>query len=142
MKRMPRINPRHSRVNPLRQQNCDCLAIQAGEKAVVLINNGFGQAAFGFLEFENLFFHRVFCDQTVRKNALRLTDAMGAVDGLGFDGRIPPWIEQEHVLGRRQIQSQSAGFQADQENRAGLIVLEPAYAGLTVSSFPVEVFIH
>src|SRR5213078_2252845 len=44
-KLMPRINPRHSRVNPLRQHNCDCLATQAGEKAVVLINNGFGQAA-------------------------------------------------------------------------------------------------
>jgi len=49
------------------------------------------------------------------KHVLRLPDAMGATDRLRFDRRIPPRIEQKDVLRGRQVQAQSARFQADQE---------------------------
>ena len=49
---------------------------------------------------------------------------MGAVDGLGFHGGIPPGIVEHHRVGRGQVQSDAAGFQAD-KNERHLARLEP-----------------
>jgi hypothetical protein len=43
----------------------------------------------------------------------RLADAVGAVDGLRFDGGIPPRIEQIDILGGVQVQAQAAGLQTN-----------------------------
>jgi hypothetical protein len=42
---------------------------------------------------------------------------MGAVDGLGFDGGIPPGIVEDDVAGGGQVQARAGGAQAEQENR-------------------------
>ena len=53
-----------------------------------------------------------------------LADAVGAVDGLGFDGGVPPGIEEVDVIGGGEIQSKSAGFERDEEERTLGIGLE------------------
>ena len=45
----------------------------------------------------------------------RLADPVRAIDRLRLHGRIPPRIEKEDILGRRQVQAQASGLEADQE---------------------------
>ena len=40
--------------------------------------------------------------------------------GLGLDGRVPPGVDMDHRVGRRQVQPHAAGLQADQHQRAFL----------------------
>ena len=49
-------------------------------------------------------------------NRLVPSDAMRAIDRLLLDGWIPPGIENDDGGGSRQIQSDPARLQADQEN--------------------------
>ena len=67
---------------------------------------------------------------------------MCPVDGLGFHRRIPPRIEQVHVLRRREIQPVSARLEADQEQRRSIGRLEPVHAGLTVTRASIEVLVR
>jgi hypothetical protein len=67
-----------------------------------------------------------------------LADAVGAVDGLGFSGRVPPRVEQEAVVGFDEVQSESADLEAYQENRCGPILEPLDYLG-TVAGSPIEV---
>ena len=59
------------------------------------------------------------------KHPPRLADAVRAVDRLRLDRRIPPGIEQEHVVRRGQVQPEPARLEADQEQPAGRVRLEP-----------------
>ena len=66
---------------------------------------------------------------------------MGAVDGLGLDGGVPPGVEQVDVVGGRQVEAEAAGLEADEEDgdlRVGLEVLDPLGA---VAGPAVEVFV-
>ena len=56
---------------------------------------------------------------------LGLADPVRAVDGLGLDGRVPPGVEQVDIFGGGQVQAQAAGLEADQEDRAVGVGLEP-----------------
>ena len=73
----------------------------------------------------DLLLDRVAGDQAVGEDVLRLADPVRAVDRLRLDGRVPPGVEQEDVLGRGQVQAEAAGLQADQEEPAVRVVLEP-----------------
>src|SRR5690349_5526537 len=44
------------------------------------------------LQLPNLFFHRSRRNQSISVDGLRLADAMRAIDGLRFHGRVPPRI--------------------------------------------------
>ena len=50
---------------------------------------GVGEALFVLLQFEYLFLDGVPCDELVGEDGLGLSDAVGAVDGLGFGGGVP-----------------------------------------------------
>jgi hypothetical protein len=65
---------------------------------------------------------------------------MGAVDGLAFHGWVPPRVEQIDVVGGGQVEAESAGFQADQEQLAVRVVLEALDPGLPIAGAAVEVF--
>src|SRR2546427_247821 len=67
---------------------------------------------------------------------------MGATDRLRFDCRIPPRIEQKDVLRRRQVQAQSARFQADQEQPAVRGRLKARDALVAILGPAVEVFVR
>ena len=64
---------------------------------------------------------------------------MGAVDRLALHRGIPPGVEQEDVVRRRQVQAEAAGLQADQEHLAVRVVLEPLHPRLPVPRAAVEV---
>ncbi len=70
------------------------------------------------LKLENFVFDAVFADDAVGDDFFGLADAVGAVDGLGFDGGIPPGVEEEDVVGGGEIESDPAGFEADKKDGA------------------------
>src|SRR5207244_4510920 len=74
-----------------------------------------------------------------RENVLGLPDAMRAVNRLRLDGRVPPGIEQEDVVGTGQVQADAARLKADQEELAGWIRLKLFHARLAIARFAVQV---
>ena len=115
---------------------------QAGHHPLVVgVEDGVGEVALLLLEFEDLLLDGVAADQAVGEDPLGLADPVRAVDGLGLDGGVPPGVEQVDVAGRRQVQAEAAGLQADQEDgdrRVGLEPLDPLGA---VAGPAVEVFV-
>jgi len=51
-----------------------------------------------FCSFDHFFLDRVARDEPIGKRVPCLSDTMGAIDGLCFNSRIPPWIQKEDVL--------------------------------------------
>ena len=82
------------------------------------------------LQLEDLLLDRVARDQPVGEHLPGLADAVRAVDGLGLDGRVPPRVEEEDVVGRGQVEAEPAGLEADQEERAVGVGLEALDARL------------
>ncbi|MNM56734.1 hypothetical protein D3C81_679110 [compost metagenome] len=80
------------------------------------------QFRFLLLQQLDFFFQRALGDQFIHEHGLVLADAPGAVRGLVFRRRIPPRIVVDHRVGRRQVQSHAARFQADQEDRYGTLL--------------------
>jgi hypothetical protein len=52
----------------------------------------------------------------VHLDVLRLADAEGAVHGLVLDRRVPPAVEEEHVVGGRQVQAGAARLERQDED--------------------------
>ena len=86
--------------------------------------DGIGKAAFFHLEFGDFFLDSATTDQAIGEDLFGLTDAVGTVDGLRLDGGVPPRVQQEDIVCRSQIQTEAAGFQANQKQWAIRIVLE------------------
>ena len=82
------------------------------------------------LQLEDLLLHRIARDETRREHPARLANSMRAVDRLRFDRRIPPRIQQEHVVCRRQVETEAARLEADEEDAALGIRLETPNAVL------------
>src|SRR2546423_15499184 len=99
-----------SEASLLRQQHLQVLRRELAQDAVFFRNDGVGEGAFVVLEEEDLFFDRVARDKAIREDAAGLTDAVGAIDGLRFGGGVPPWIEQEYILGGGEIETEASGF--------------------------------
>ena len=57
-------------------------------------------------------------DEPVDRDRAGLADAVGAIGGLVFDGRVPPGVEVDHVVGAGEVEAGAAGFQRDQEHVA------------------------
>lgn len=70
-----------------------------------------------------------------------LSDPMGTVDGLGFHRRVPPWIKDEDIIRRRQIQPMTTSLQANQKQLTRLIILKLLDDGLTVVCTAVKISI-
>ena len=95
------------------------------------------------MQLEDLFFDRVAGDEAVGDDRFLAADAVGAVDGLRFDGGVPPGVEQEDVVGVGEVQSEAAGFEADEEKRAGRSrILELLDERLAIRRLAVEVEIR
>ena len=55
---------------------------------------------------------------------LGLADPVGAVDGLGFDGGVPPGIEENHVAGGGEVEAGTTRFEGDEENSLAFMGLK------------------
>ena len=81
---------------------------------------------------------RVARDQAVGEHRALLTVAMGSVDRLCLTGRVPPWVEQKHVVGGGQVEAGASGFEADQKDSAIRVVLKVVDSLLAVSGRAIE----
>src|SRR6185436_1832895 len=97
-------------VTSSRQQQLQILPAQAGHHALVGLHDGVGQGSFPGLELQDLLFYGVAGDQAVGEDGPRLADAVGAVDGLGFDRGIPPGIEEVDVVGGGRLRPSPPAF--------------------------------
>ena len=88
------------------------------------LDDGVGEGGFVALEGEDFLLHGVGGDEPVGDDGLGLADAMRAVDGLSFDGRIPPRIAEDNVAGGGEVEAGAGGFEREEENRFGAIALE------------------
>src|SRR5262249_21233351 len=61
--------------------------------------------------------------------------------GLGLHGRIPPGVQDEDMLGGREIQAETARLQAHQEQPALGIRLEPRDTRLAITGGPIEILV-
>jgi len=68
-----------------------------------LVNDGGGEGGFLALEGADFFFDGVAGDEAVGDDLAFLADAVGAVDGLSFDGRVPPRVEKDDIAGGGKI---------------------------------------
>ena len=91
------------------------------------------------LQRQHLLFHRVFGDQPVGEHLARLADAMRAVHRLRLHRRVPPRVEQEHVLRGGEVEARAAGLEAHQEGGHRLVLLEAPYPRLPVPCPAVQV---
>src|SRR6185437_2296794 len=64
---------------------------------------------------------------------------MRAVDRPRLYRRIPPWVQQKHVFGGRQVESHASGFQAHEKERAFGIVLKAFDNRLAIDRLPIQV---
>ena len=81
-----------------------------------MIKNGIGQFSFVLLHLQDFFFYGIFRNDFACKDMTRLADTVGAVDGLRLRGGIPPWIQQEDVVRRREIEADTARLEADEKS--------------------------
>ena len=89
-----------------------------------IAGRGLRQCALALLQLEHALLHRVGGHEPLHEHRPVLADAVGAVGGLVFDGGVPPWIEQEHVVGGGQVEPGPAGLERQQQHRrtAGVLV--------------------
>ena len=108
----------------LGQQQFEVFATEFADEGVVGVDDGIGEFAFALLQLQYFFLDGVLGDEAIGEDLPGLADAVGAVDRLGFDGGVPPGIEEENVLRGRQIQAEAAGFEADEKQLAVFVGLE------------------
>ena len=70
---------------------------------------------FGGLECHDFFFDGSLRDEPVDDDGPGLTDSVGAVDGLRLDGRVPPRVEQDDVVGLDEVEPDTARLERDEE---------------------------
>ena len=100
---------------PLRPAQQRPQLIRPNRLALVLpFKNAIGQAALVAVQFDDALLDRARGDEAVHRHRPRLPDVVGAARGLVFGGRVPPGVDDQHVVGHLQVQAESAGLQADE----------------------------
>ena len=90
--------------------------MQLLDKARIFCDEVVGNLLFPCLQFDDFFFHCVLADHAVSEDLVLLPDAMRAVNGLLFDGRVPPGIDKINIISGRKVKSNAARFERDQED--------------------------
>ena len=104
------------------QQELEVLAREGAEQAPSAVMIASASARLRCCSSRHLLLHRVARDQPVGEHRPGLADAVRAVDGLRLHRRVPPRVEEEDVLGGREVQAEPAGLEADQEQPARRVV--------------------
>lgn len=84
----------------------------------------FRELGLALLELEDFFFDAVFGDEFQGDHIFVLPDAVRPRDGLLLGERIPPGIEDEHVIGGGEVQTRAPGFDGDEEGLYLSVFLE------------------
>ena len=76
-------------------------------------------------------------DQLVDEDGLVLADAVCAVGGLVFGGRIPPRVVVDDAVGGGEVETGATGFQGNEED-GDVLVLEAVNEAAPILGFPGE----
>src|SRR5690606_7074684 len=87
---------------------------------------------------EDALFDGALDDEPIGGDGAGLADAVAAVDGLGFDGGVPPRVEEEDIARGGEVEAGAAGFEADQKHRSVGVVAEAGNAFGAVLGAAVE----
>jgi hypothetical protein len=79
------------------------------------------------LEGEDTFFHCLFRYQVIHQNGTILSETMGTIGRLLLDSRIPPGIEQKHMISGSEIEAEPTGSEGNEHHRGALCVLETVH---------------
>jgi hypothetical protein len=90
------------------------------------------------LEGEDAFFHRFFRYQVIHQHGTILSEAMGTISRLLLDGRVPPGIEQKHMISGSEIEAEPAGSEGNEHHRGALCVLETVHHSGSISCRSVQ----
>ena len=95
---------------------------QLGEGRLAGAEHGVGQGALGVEHLGDAVLDRALGDQPVDLHGPGLADAVRAVGGLVLDGRVPPAVVVDDVVGAGEVQAGAGRLQRQQEDRdlAGL----------------------
>lgn len=96
------------------------------KEAIAFLHQITCQLCLVLLQLLNFLLYRVPTDEANRNHLFVLPNAVAAVDGLVFDCRVPPWIDQEHIVGFGKIEAGATCFQADQKHPCMYVVLKLA----------------
>jgi len=77
-----------------------------------------GEIALVFVQLEDALLDAVLDHKPVDRDWPVLADAVGAIGRLILDRWIPPGVEMDHVIRRRQVETCAAGLEADEEKIA------------------------
>ena len=99
----------------LAQKQLEVFARQAAQHAVFGANDRIRKFTFRLLKLQHPLLNGIFRDQPVSENAPRLADAVRSIDGLRLHCGVPPRVQKKNIVCGREVQAESAGFQADQK---------------------------
>lgn len=74
------------------------------------------EGTFLLLEVEDFLFDGLPGDEFIDEDGVFLSDAVGAIGGLAFEGRIPPWVEVDDGIGGGEVEAGAAGAEGDEED--------------------------
>ena len=80
------------------------------DKSFIICDQVSCKDPFFLLELNDLIFDRVFTYHAIGENILGLSDTMCTVDGLLFDGRVPPGIHYINIVSCGQVQAHPSGL--------------------------------
>ena len=90
------------------------------------------EALLAVLELEYLLFECGGADETVDEDGTALALTVGTADSLFLGSGVPPWVEEEDIIGLGEVEAYAASLQGDKEELACGVFLEPSY-----DAFPV-----
>lgn len=93
---------------------------------------GVDEALLAVLELEYLLFECGGADETVDEDGTALALTVGTADSLFLGSGVPPWVEEEDIIGLGEVEAYAASLQGDKEELACGVLLEPPY-----DAFPV-----
>lgn len=116
------------------QQTANVFRGQRAREQVAVVHHPTEQRRLTTGERGHLLLDRIPRDHPVDVHGASLTDAVGAIDRLRLGRRIPPWVQQEAVVGLGEVEAKAAGLQADQEQRIGFPRRSPPPRDRTLES--------
>ena len=112
---------------------------QFGE--IPAIEDAAEESRFLLLQLKNFFFNGILGNHFVHMDLPGLTNTVRSVNRLLLNGWIPPGIEEDAVIRRGEIDANAAGFQADEEERGPLLILEALDFFLSLAGRAIQVTI-
>src|SRR5262249_12990531 len=108
-----------------REQFFELIGRHFGEPVLAAADNVFGKGPFLLDHHIDALFQCSNTEELVHLYIAFLPNTKGSIGSLILHCRVPPAIEMEHVIGRREVEANAAGLQReDEEGRAVPVFLE------------------